>query len=136
MRPAEIERHWSNTARSAQIAFTDALEKLASLRSASGTLSQVIEVEIVGGISRISEQLQGRWPQQTTSAPSVGSHDETGFVLRVPLGSKTPTLRVPFELLSTAWVDNSRLNIMCAAPIIYDAKFDQLRFDPFNQLRY
>ncbi|MDB4963952.1 MAG: hypothetical protein JWP01_3951 [Myxococcales bacterium] len=129
MRPNEIERHWSNTPRAAQIAFEEAFKTVNEINPTQTALP----VEIVGGILRVNTRASTSL-QKIIKRPTLGLRDETGFELRVPLGDSVPTIRVPFELLATAWADNAMINILCRAPIVYDAENELLRFDPFGYL--
>jgi hypothetical protein len=128
MRPAEIERHWSNTARSAQIAFQDVVAEA----TASDFTSNGLRVEIVGGVARVSKMAQRNGLLQMFSGPPrLGHIDDRGFELRVPI-KDIVTVRIPFELLSTAWLDGGVVHLMCLAPLIYDADAKALMFDPFG----
>lgn len=130
MRPGEIERHWSNTLRSAQIAFNDALKEARSMHP-----NTTAEIEIVGEILRVAGNFN-RTVQHLSGRPTLKAHDPRGFEVNVPVGSASYTLRIPFELLSTAWINyDGSIHILCVAPIVFHDDKKVLRFDPFGFLQ-
>ncbi|MEO7732852.1 MAG: ATP-binding protein [Kofleriaceae bacterium] len=131
MRPGEIERLWSNTLRSAQIAFDEAYQEMRAATPAESA----VEANIVGGISRIAQSLKGRVMQPMRARPSIERSDSRGFELSVPMERIYP-LRVPFELLSAAWIDTNAVHLLFRAPIVFDAEQKLLQFDPFDQLKH
>lgn len=129
MRPGEIEMQWANSLRSAQIAFGEALDVIAAARP-----NMAIDVEIVGGVARVSRHGVTLLPSTVT--PSLGNRrDAYSFDVRIPIGDDIATLKVPFEMLSSAWVDgDSVLHILLRVPLVWDVSSKVLRFDPFGLL--
>jgi len=91
-----------------------------------------IEGRIVGAMSGISPRFKGRTVSPLTMPTiQIQPPDSRGFELVMYMNKQRYTLRVPFELLSTAWVDENLLHMLFRVPVVFDTVERQFRFEPF-----
>lgn len=132
MRPNEIERQWSNSLRSAQIAFQHAVDEATRMRPQLTAR----EIEIVGGVLRVNRLNAIHDLVRPTGRPSLETHDPYGFSVRITIGTTPYSVRVPFELLSTAWIaPDGVIHVLFLAPLVHNVNEDILQFDPFGFVR-
>jgi Putative DNA-binding domain len=116
LNPDELERLRMNGSRAAKISFEDAISRV-----------RRPEVELVGGVLRVDSSM-GRWMSAKLSGRIfLGSHDESTFDLRVPVGGSIPVLSVPYGLIRECWVNVlGELTLLLDAHVIWGE--DRLTF--------
>jgi hypothetical protein len=112
MNPDELERHIMNGSRATRLRIEDVIASTRDRR-----------VELVGGVFGSGSSARDFYELTPDGAVALGPVGHMAFEVRIPIGTATPCLQVPYEAVNAAWVSlEGRIIIMLNVRVVWTGR--------------